>query len=94
MSQENKEPTRFADYPVNLFEEPRDHANQWDVRALWPDHKPKPREEKRAHPIVHRTRRSRDHANQWDVSALWPDHKPQPRDEMPAQSNPTGVTRA
>ena len=58
MSQESKEPTQFSDYPVNLFEEPRDHANQWDV------------------------------------SALWPDHKPEPCDEMPAQSNPTTVTRA
>ena len=45
MSQESKEPTQFSDYPVNLFEEPRDHANQWDVSALWPDPKPEPREE-------------------------------------------------
>ena len=45
MSQESKEPTQFSGYPVNLFEEPRDHANQWDVSALWPDYKPEPREE-------------------------------------------------
>ncbi|MEW5717938.1 MAG: hypothetical protein AB1817_04860 [Chloroflexota bacterium] len=76
MSQESKDPTQFSDYPVNLFEEPRDHANQWDVRALLPDHKPKPREEKHTHPADHRGRRPRDHANQWDVRALWPDRKP------------------
>ena len=45
MSQASKEPTPFSDYPVNLFEEPRDHANQWDVSALWPDHKPEPHDE-------------------------------------------------
>ena len=47
MSPESEQPTQFSDYPVNLFEfeEPRDHANQWDVSALWPDHKPEPSDE-------------------------------------------------
>ena len=72
MSPESNETPQFSDYPGNLFEEPRDHANQWDVSALWPDHKPKPREEKRNRHINYRSQRARDHANQWDVSLLWP----------------------
>lgn len=45
MSPETKEPLPFSDYPINLFEESRDHANQWDVSVLWPDRKPEPRDE-------------------------------------------------
>ena len=33
MSQANEQSTQFSDYPVNLFEESRDNANQWDVRS-------------------------------------------------------------
>ena len=35
METESKQATQFSDFPVNLFEESRDHANQWDVSALW-----------------------------------------------------------
>ena len=35
METESKQTAQFSDYPVNLFEESRDHANQWDVSALW-----------------------------------------------------------
>jgi hypothetical protein len=47
METESKQGTQFSDYPVNLFEESRDHANQWDVSALWlPDTELQTREEK------------------------------------------------
>jgi hypothetical protein len=39
MPPEKNEIPQFSDDPVNLFEEPRDHANQWDVSVLWPDSK-------------------------------------------------------
>ena len=35
MLPESNDQPKFTDYPVNLFEESRDHANQWDVSALW-----------------------------------------------------------
>ena len=38
METESKETTQFSDYPVNLFEESRDHANQWDMTHLWQTH--------------------------------------------------------
>jgi hypothetical protein len=40
MSPEISETMQAAEYPVNLFEEPHDHANQWDVSVLWPDQQP------------------------------------------------------
>lgn len=39
-------PERFPD----PFPEPRDHALQWDVSALWPDRRPQPADEKRSQP--------------------------------------------
>jgi hypothetical protein len=79
MSQANEQSTQFSDYPVNLFEESRDHANQWDVRVLSPDPKPQRRKPKEPRPTTHRPQRSRDHANLWDVSALSPEPKPRAR---------------
>lgn len=35
MTPESNSLPQFSDYPVNLFEESRDHANQWDVSTLW-----------------------------------------------------------
>ncbi len=32
---ETKDPSKETEYPSNLFEEHRDHANQWDWAALW-----------------------------------------------------------
>ncbi len=51
MSPEPNELPKFTDYPVNLFEEPRDHANQWDVGVLWPDSEPQPHSEKLPVPV-------------------------------------------
>lgn len=32
----------WGEYFPDLYAEPRDCANQWDVRALWPDREPQP----------------------------------------------------
>jgi len=72
---------QFSDYPVNLFDESRDHANQWDMTALLQKH-----EEKKRERAIHLTDypvnlfdESRDHANQWDMTALL--HKPTRADQ-------------
>lgn len=67
---------QFSDYPANLFEESRDHANQWDMSALWRKHEEKKQESRPQftdYP-VNLFDESRDHANQWDAAALL--HKP------------------
>ena len=43
MSPESNSAPQITDYPVNPFEEPHDHANQWDVSMLWPDPQPQAR---------------------------------------------------
>jgi hypothetical protein len=48
MLPEPNEKTQSTEYPTNLFEESRDHANQWDVSTLWPDHKTMPGDQKEA----------------------------------------------
>jgi hypothetical protein len=50
MLPEQNETAKPTEYPINLFEESRDHANQWDVSTLWPDHKPMPGDQKQAQP--------------------------------------------
>jgi hypothetical protein len=50
MLPEPNEKTQSTEYPINLFEESRDHANQWDVSTLWPDHKTMPGDQKEAKP--------------------------------------------
>ena len=50
MLPETNEPTQFSNYALNWFDEPRDHANLWDVSLLWPDYKPEPRDEKQPSP--------------------------------------------
>ena len=73
METESKETTQFSDYPVNLFEESRDHANQWDMSALLHKHEEKKTE--RVDPFTdypaNLFEESRDHANQWDMTHLW-----------------------
>jgi hypothetical protein len=92
MSTENDQPTQFSDYPVNVFEESRDHANLWDLGALSSHHKPERRKEKPARPVSHRAIKSRDHANLWDVSALLPERKPQPHDAKEFRTKHTFTT--
>ncbi|GEM_PF-3837432 len=45
MSPETNETTQFPEYPVNLFDESRDHANLWDISALWSPDLAQPRSE-------------------------------------------------
>lgn len=45
MLPETNEPTTPPEHSPDLFAEPRDHANQWDVTALWPDREPPPQDE-------------------------------------------------
>ena len=35
MLPEQTETTQVPEYSPDLFAEPRDHANQWDVSAFW-----------------------------------------------------------
>ena len=35
MQPENEEPTAVVEFSPDLFDEPRDHANQWDVSGIW-----------------------------------------------------------
>lgn len=39
-----------AEHRSDLFDELRDHANQWDMSVLWPDRQPNPMQEERDHP--------------------------------------------
>lgn len=75
MSQESNQPTQLTDYPANLFDESRDHANQWDVSALWGNQPPPARADSDARAAASRARQSRDHANQWDIRALLPERQ-------------------
>lgn len=74
---ESKPTTQFSDYPANLFEESRDHANQWDVSELFQ----KQEEKKTVRPThftdypVNLFEESRDHANQWDMAVLLQTHE-------------------
>jgi len=78
MESESKSAAQFSDYPVNLFEESRDHANQWDVSTLSLHHSELPlragkKPERLIPPAdypVNLFEESRDHANQWDMTAL------------------------
>ena len=64
---------QFSDYPANLFEESRDHANQWDMTGLM--HKPAEKNLEHVNHFadypVNLFEQSRDHANQWDMTHLW-----------------------
>ncbi len=35
MQPETTEPNERSEYSPDLFDEPRDHANQWDVSGIW-----------------------------------------------------------
>ncbi len=37
MQPENNETNEVFQYAADLFAEPRDHANQWDVSGIWLD---------------------------------------------------------
>jgi hypothetical protein len=37
MLPETNEPQTTLEYSPDLFAEPHDHANQWDVSAFWPE---------------------------------------------------------
>lgn len=64
----------FSDYPANLFDESRDHANQWDPSALMQTQAEKKceRSTQFTHYPANLFEESRDHANQWDTTALLP----------------------
>ena len=72
METESNSVEQFSDYPSNLFEESRDHANQWDMTALLHKHEEKKQERVNhfADYPVNLFEESRDHANQWDTTAL------------------------
>ncbi len=40
MPQPSNEPTSTPQDPPDLFDEPRDHSNQWDISMLWQEDKP------------------------------------------------------
>jgi hypothetical protein len=46
MSPEKNEPKPTPPYPVNLFDESRDHANQWEITAIWDESKPEVKDPK------------------------------------------------
>ena len=35
MPPEKTDPNNMPEYAPDLFDEPRDHANQWDISAFW-----------------------------------------------------------
>lgn len=40
MPPEKNDPNNVPEYAPDLFAEPRDHANQWDISAFWTDEAP------------------------------------------------------
>jgi hypothetical protein len=44
MWQQKNEPNPAPENDPDLFDEPRDHANQWDISGLWTPEGPQPRE--------------------------------------------------
>ncbi len=40
MSPEKNDPNNVPEYSPDLFEESRDHANQWDISAFWSEEMP------------------------------------------------------
>lgn len=40
MSPEKNDPSNVPENAPDLFAEPRDHANQWDIRAFWTEDAP------------------------------------------------------
>lgn len=48
MPPETNETPSITEHSSDLFAEPRDHANQWDVTTLWPD-QAIPTQEEREH---------------------------------------------
>ncbi len=37
MQQPKNEPNPLLEESLDLFDEPRDHSNQWDISMLWED---------------------------------------------------------
>ncbi len=49
MPPETKDMTS-TEHASDLFDESRDHANQWDMSVLWPDRQASPNQEEREQP--------------------------------------------